>query len=145
MVFLCFMVISLYCLLVIDRFYASIVESLGVLSCYAGHFTTSGITASVSEIGVRETVSKTTTTTKYEVEKFDGNSNFLLWKMRVMSLLVKEGTHKASLSIEKKPSKMGWWWVKRQRLSRKDDDHNMPISWGPLQRHEREDNCWTLV
>ena len=49
--------------------------------------------------------SKTTTTTKFEVEKFDGKSNFLLWKMRVTSLLVKEGTHKALLDIEKKPSK----------------------------------------
>jgi len=39
------------------------------------------------------------------VEKFDGKSNFLLWKMRLTSLLVKEGTHKALLSIEK-PSKI---------------------------------------
>jgi len=45
-------------------------------------------------------------TTKFEVEKFDGKSNFLLWKMRVTSLLVKEGTHKTLFSIEKKPSKM---------------------------------------
>ena len=50
--------------------------------------------------------SKTTTTTKFEVEKFDGKSNFLLWKMRVTSLLVKEGTYEALLGIEKKPSKM---------------------------------------
>ena len=50
--------------------------------------------------------SKTTTTTKFEVEKFDGRSNFLLWKMRVTLLLVKEGTHKALLGTEKKPSKM---------------------------------------
>jgi len=49
---------------------------------------------------------KTTTTTKFEEEKFDGKSNFLLWKMRVMSLLVKEGTHKTLLGIEKKPPKM---------------------------------------
>ena len=33
LVFLCFVVISLYCLLVVDRFYASIAESLGVFSC----------------------------------------------------------------------------------------------------------------
>ena len=46
--------------------------------------------------------SKTTTTTKLEVEKY----NFLLWKMRVTSLIVKEATHKALLNIEKKPSKM---------------------------------------
>jgi len=52
--------------------------------------------------------SKTTTTTKFKfkVEKLDGKSNFLLWKMRVTSLLVKEGTHKTLLGIEKKPSKM---------------------------------------
>ena len=50
--------------------------------------------------------SKTTTTTKFEVEKFDGKSNFLLWKMRVTSLLVKEGTHKALLDFKKKSSMM---------------------------------------
>ena len=50
--------------------------------------------------------SKTTTIIKFEVEKFDGKSNFLLWKMRVMSLLVKQGTHKILLGIEKKPSNM---------------------------------------
>ena len=60
----------------------------------------------ITTIGIRATAGKTTTTTKFEVEKFGGKSNFLLWKMRVTSLLVKEGTHKALLSIEKKPSKM---------------------------------------
>ena len=50
--------------------------------------------------------SKTTTITKFEVEKFDRKSNFLLWNMRIISLLVKEGTHKALLGIEKRPSKM---------------------------------------
>ena len=50
--------------------------------------------------------SKTTTTTKFEVEKFDEKFNFLLWKMRVTLLLMKEGTQKALLGIEKKPSKM---------------------------------------
>ena len=50
--------------------------------------------------------SKTTTTTKFKVEKLSGKSNLLLWKMRVTSLLVKEGTHKALLAIEKNPSKM---------------------------------------
>ena len=50
--------------------------------------------------------SKTTTTTKFEVEKFDRKSKFLLWKMRVTSLLVKKGTHKALLGIKKKPLKM---------------------------------------
>ena len=47
-----------------------------------------------------------TTTTKFKMEKFDRKSNFLLWKIRATSLLVKEGTHKALLAIEKKPSKM---------------------------------------
>jgi len=50
--------------------------------------------------------SKTTTTTMCEVEKFDGKSNFLLWMMRVTSLPMKEGTHKALLDIEKKSSKI---------------------------------------
>ena len=59
-----------------------------------------------STISIRAMASKTTTTTKFKVEKFDGKSNFLLWKMRITSLLVKEGTHKALLGIEKKPSKM---------------------------------------
>jgi len=49
--------------------------------------------------------SKMTTTIKFEMEKFDRKSNFLLWKMRVTSLLVKEGTYKALLGIEKKSSK----------------------------------------
>ena len=49
---------------------------------------------------------KTITTSKFEVEKFVGKSNFLLWKMRVTSLFMKEGTHKALLGIEKKPSKI---------------------------------------
>ena len=40
------------------------------------------------------------------MEKFDGKSYFLSWKMRVTSLFVKEGTHKALLGIEKKLSKM---------------------------------------
>jgi len=56
-------------------------------------------------IGIRVMASKMTATTKFEVEKFDGKSNFLLWKMRVTFLLVKEGTHKAHLGI-KKSSKM---------------------------------------
>src|SRR3954471_6756750 len=49
----------------------------------------------------------TTTTTKFEVEKFDGKVNFLMWKMRVTSLLVKEGTYQALQGIRKKPSTMG--------------------------------------
>jgi len=50
--------------------------------------------------------SKTTTTTKFEVEKFDRKSSFRLSKMRATSLLVKEGTHKTILGIEKKSSKI---------------------------------------
>src|SRR3954465_2689939 len=48
----------------------------------------------------------TTTATKFEVEKFDGKVNFLLWKMQVTSLLVKEGIHRALQGISKKPSDM---------------------------------------
>src|SRR4051812_32794447 len=48
-----------------------------------------------------------TTPTKFEVEKFDENVNFLLWKMRVTSLLVNEGTYQAHQGIRKKPSTMG--------------------------------------
>ena len=59
-----------------------------------------------STIGIRAMASKMTTMTKFEVEKFDRKSNFLLSKMRVTSLLVKEGTHKTLLGIENKPSKM---------------------------------------
>ena len=55
---------------------------------------------------VSEIASKTTTTTKFEVEKLNRKSNILLLKMRVTPLLVKEDTHKALLGIEKKPSKM---------------------------------------
>jgi len=55
---------------------------------------------------IRVMVSKMIKTIKFEVEKFNGKSNFLLWKMKVTSLLVKEGTHKALLGINKKPSKM---------------------------------------
>ena len=43
---------------------------------------------------------------KFEVEKIDGKNNFLLWKMWVMALLMKEGTHKVLLGEEKKPSKI---------------------------------------
>jgi len=56
--------------------------------------------------GIRAMASKTTMTTKFEVEKFNGKSNFLLLKMRVTSSLMKEGTHKSLLGIEKKPSKI---------------------------------------
>jgi len=49
--------------------------------------------------------SKMTTTTKFELEKFDEKSNFMLRrKMLVTSFLVKEGTHKTLLGIKKKMS-----------------------------------------
>ena len=54
-----------------------------------------------SIIRIRAMASKKTTTTKFEVEKFDRNSNFLLWKMQVTSLLMKKGTHKALLGIRR--------------------------------------------
>ena len=80
----------------VDRFHAFAAELLGVLSnCMA--FT-------IIDIG--GIASKMITITKFEVEKFNGKSNFLLWKMRVTTLLVKEGTHKALLGAEKKSSKM---------------------------------------
>ena len=50
-------------------------------------------------IDIRAIASKTTTTTKFEIEKFDEKSNFVLWKMQVTSLLVKEGTHKTLLGV----------------------------------------------
>jgi len=82
-------------LLVVDRFHASPVELLGVFSCCVD----------ITTIGIGAMTSKTITTTKFEVEKFDGKSNFLLWKMRVTSLFVKEDTQKAMFGA-KKPSKM---------------------------------------
>jgi len=79
-----------------------------------------------STIDIRAIASKTTIITKFEVEKFDGKSNFLLWKMLVTSLLMKEGTHKALFGIEKKPSKMED--KSRTTLtSAKGNDHTMPI------------------
>ena len=47
-----------------------------------------------------------TTIMKFEVKNFDENNNFLLCKMRVTILLMKEGTHKAMLGAEKNPFKM---------------------------------------
>src|SRR3954470_616702 len=48
-----------------------------------------------------------TTSTKFEVEKFDGKANFLFWKMRLTSMLIKERTYQALQGIRKKPSMMG--------------------------------------
>lgn len=46
-------------------------------------------------------VSKTATT-KFDMEKFDRKSNFLLWKMRITLLLVKKGVYKLLYGKEKK-------------------------------------------
>lgn len=59
-----------------------------------------------SIIDIRAMGSKTATT-KFEVEKFDGKSNFLLWKIRVTTLLVEDGVHKALQGLEK-ALKMEW-------------------------------------
>ena len=99
----------------------------------------------VLTIGIRAMASKTTTTTKFEVEKFDGKSNFLLWKMRVTSLLVKEGTRKALLGIEKKPSKTEddeWNDIDFLTKAMINCAYQMR---GPLQRDERGDNGWSFV
>jgi len=52
---------------------------------------------------------KTTTIIKFEVEKFDGKSNFLLWKMRETTLLMKEGTQKALLGAKKSSNMEDEW------------------------------------
>ena len=95
-----------------------------------------------STIGIKAMASKMTTTTRFEVEKFDGKSNFLLWKMRVTSLFVKKGTHKALLGIEKKPSMM------------EDDEWNdidfgvkvtIILSLSDEVLYNVINNCWSLV
>jgi len=88
--------------------------------------------------------SKTTTTTKFKfkVEKLDGKSNFLLWKMRVTSLPVKEGTHKTLLGIEKPPKMEDDKW---NDIDFRAKATIMPIRWSPLQCDERGDNYWSLV
>jgi len=98
-----------------------------------------------STISIRAMDSKMTTTTKFQVEKFDGKSNFLLWKMWITSLLVKGGHTQGLTWYWEKTTKDGGWWVKRHRLLRKGDDHTVSIRWGPLQRDERGDNCWFFV
>jgi len=50
LMFLCFVVINLYYLLVIDRFYASVTESLGVFSYCIGVHNKLYFKASVSEV-----------------------------------------------------------------------------------------------
>ena len=43
---------------------------------------------------------------KFEVEKFTGNRNFALWKLKVRDLLVQQGLHKALDGTNKKPASM---------------------------------------
>src|SRR3954464_16075216 len=74
----------------------------------------------------------TTTATKFEVEKFDGNVNFLLWKMRVTSLLVKEGTYQALQGIRKKPSTMGEDDCDESMATKKREPIVVPM--GPVTR-----------
>ena len=63
------------------------------------------IRSDFTTIGIRAMMSKSAVT-KFEVEKFDGKSNFLLWKLRVTALLVKEGVYKALEGEKKKSSTM---------------------------------------
>ena len=71
-------------------------------------FTTSGISGQVSRrfttIGIRAMASKTPTTTKFDVQKFDGKSTCVEDTSNVA--VREEGTHKVLLGIDKKPSKM---------------------------------------
>jgi len=46
------------------------------------------------------------TSTKYEVEKFNGKNNFFLWQRRMKDLLIQQGVYKALLRKAKKPEKM---------------------------------------
>jgi len=94
---------------VVDRFHAFIDESLGIFSCcidISQQVVSEQVSLRFTIISIRAIASKMTTTTKFEMQIFDGKLNFFLWKMRVTALLVKEGTHKALLSVEKKPLKI---------------------------------------
>jgi hypothetical protein len=45
--------------------------------------------------------------TRFEVEKFDGQSaSFSLWRIKMKALLVQQGTSKALLGVSKKPADM---------------------------------------
>ena len=46
---------------------------------------------------------------KFEVEKFSGKSNFELWKLKMQALLVQQGLQKALTSKSKKPTTMTEW------------------------------------
>ena len=41
---------------------------------------------------------------KFEVEKFTGHNNFVLWKLKVRDSLVQQGLHKALDGANKKPA-----------------------------------------
>jgi hypothetical protein len=43
---------------------------------------------------------------KFEVEKFSGKSNFELWKLKMQDLLVQQGLEKAFADKSKKPTTM---------------------------------------
>jgi hypothetical protein len=43
---------------------------------------------------------------KFEVEKFSGKSNFELWKLKMRDLLVQQGLQKALANKSKKPTTM---------------------------------------
>jgi hypothetical protein len=44
--------------------------------------------------------------TRFEVEKFNGNNNFELWKLKMWDLLVQKGLHKPLDGKRKKPMGM---------------------------------------
>lgn len=46
------------------------------------------------------------TNAKFEVEKFTGNNNFALLKLKVQYLSMQQGSHKASDGVRKKPASM---------------------------------------
>jgi hypothetical protein len=46
---------------------------------------------------------------KFEVEKFSGKSNFEIWKLKMQDLLVQQGLKKALAGKSKKPTAMMEW------------------------------------
>jgi hypothetical protein len=46
---------------------------------------------------------------KFEVEKFSGKSNFELWKLKMRDLLVQHGLQKELVGKSKKPTTMTQW------------------------------------
>ena len=56
--------------------------------------------------------------TRFEIEKFDGETNFNLWQVRMMAILVQSGLKK--VVIEKKPeylNKTEWEELDEKALS----------------------------